>query len=53
MAQISFEHVKGELIHHVTWLCRDWYLISGEGDCGEGDCGEGDCGEGDCGEGEW
>ena len=25
---------------------RDWYLISGEGDCGEGDCGEGDCGEG-------
>ena len=32
---------------------RDWYLISGEGDCREGDCGEGDCGEGDCGEGEW
>ena len=32
---------------------RDWYLISGKGDCGEGDCGEGDCGEGDCGEGEW
>ena len=32
---------------------RDWYLISGEGDCGEGDCGEGDCGEGECGEGEW
>ena len=31
---------------------RDWYLISGEGDCGEGDCGEGDCGEGDCGEGD-
>ena len=26
---------------------RDWYLISGQGDCGEGDCGEGDCGEGE------
>ena len=21
MAQISFEHVKGELIHHGAWLC--------------------------------
>ena len=26
---------------------RDWYLISGEGDCGEVDCGEADCGEAD------
>ena len=32
---------------------RDWYLISGEGDCGEDDCGEVDCGEADCWEGEW
>ena len=48
MAQISFEHVKGGLIHHGTWLnVHDWYLISGEGYCGEGDCGEGDCGEGE------
>ena len=54
MAQISFEHVKRELIHHGTWpYIRDWYLISGEADCGKGDCGEGDCGEADCGEGEW
>ena len=52
MAQISFEHVKGELILHGTCYVRDWYLISGEGDCGEGGCGEGDCGEGDCGEGD-
>ena len=31
----------------VNGYVRDWYLISGEGNCGEGDCGEGDCGEGE------
>ena len=43
MAQISFKHVKGEPIHHGTLhgYVRDWYLISGEGNCGEGDCGAG------------
>ena len=42
---------------HLTCVCsaytlvhgylRNWYLISGEGDCGEDDCGEDDCGEGE------
>ena len=54
MAQISFEACEKESSYTmVHGYVRDWYLISGEGDCGEGDCGEGDCGEGDCGEGEW